>query len=111
MGFTEAARLDLAPGKHWTVQGDRIIWHGSRSGRPTLARINARVAELKAAQPLADLRAKRAGLLAASDWIVVRATETATDIPPEWKTYRQALRDLPAAFPAGSGAVWPDPPS
>ena len=108
--FVEQALLELAPGKHWSIQGSRIVWHGSRSGRPTLARINARVAELKAAQPLADLRQKRDTLLAASDWIVVRATEMGTDVPAEWKTYRQALRDLPAAFPAGTGIIWPDQP-
>lgn len=105
------ALLELAPGKEWTLQGSRIVWHGSRSGRPTLATINARVAELKAAQPLADLRAKRDGLLAASDWIVVRATETSTDIPAAWATYRQALRDMPAQFPLGTGAIWPDSPA
>jgi len=55
--------------------------------------IDAKIAELEAAEPLRLLRQKRNQLLAATDW---RAT---VDYPSsdqtEWLNYRQALRDFP----------------
>lgn len=41
-----------------------------------------------------DLRAKRNALLAETDYIVTKNLEAGTDIPADWKTYRQSLRDL-----------------
>lgn len=43
-----------------------------------------------------QLRICRDGLLNGSDWIITRANEEGTEVPNEWKTYRQSLRDLPA---------------
>jgi len=43
---------------------------------------------------LSDLRVNRNHLLAQTDWIVTKAKETDTTIPTDWKTYRQALRDI-----------------
>ena len=43
------------------------------------------------------LRDRRDRLLYECDWIVIRAKERGTNIPAAWKTYRQALRDLPDA--------------
>lgn len=56
----------------------------------------------------AMLRAQRDGLLAASDWTVLSDTPTST---AAWKTYRQALRDLPANTTDPFQPVWPTPPS
>lgn len=111
MSALVTALLELAPGKEWTLDGDRIIWHGSRSGRPTQATITARVAELEAAQPLADLRAERDKRLAACDWVAVRAAETGIAAPAEWTAYRQALRDVPASYGSLDDVVWPELPS
>jgi len=62
---------------------------------PTEEEINAKIQELLAAEPLRLLREERDRRLAETDW---RAT---VDYPGtdqnEWRTYRQALRDLPAA--------------
>jgi hypothetical protein len=41
-----------------------------------------------------DLRAKRNRLLAESDYIVTMNLEAGTEIPANWSTYRQNLRDL-----------------
>ena len=41
---------------------------------------------------------KRDELLNESDWVVVKAQETNITIPSEWKTYRQALRDITKTF-------------
>ena len=55
----------------------------------------------------ADIRSKRDGLLAATDWWAVSdramsASETA---------YRQALRDVPQNFASPADVVWPTKPA
>ena len=54
------------------------------------------------------LRAERSAKLAESDWTVLADTPTPT---AAWKTYRQALRDLPANTTDPFNPVWPTPPS
>ena len=54
-----------------------------------------------------DMRELRNGVLAASDW--TQLPDAPVD-PAEWATYRQELRDLPAAFDSGTDVVWPEPP-
>ena len=44
---------------------------------------------------LRRLREKRNQILADTDWIITKGLEQEIDLT-EWKTYRQALRDLPA---------------
>ena len=43
------------------------------------------------------LRLERNKRLTACDWIITMHKELGTNIPAAWKTYRQALRDLPAS--------------
>jgi len=42
------------------------------------------------------IRIERNIKLTDCDWVITKAKETGTNIPVAWKTYRQALRDLPA---------------
>ena len=56
------------------------------------ALVEAKIAELEAAEPLRLLREKRNQLLAQSDWMAV-SDRTMTQAQID---YRQALRDLPA---------------
>ncbi len=56
--------------------------------------IQAKIAELEAAEPIRLLRQERNRRLAETDWTQNRDVILANDV--EWKTYRQALRDLPA---------------
>ena len=44
-----------------------------------------------------ELKNTRDRLLSESDWVITKAKETGTNIPTGWKTYRQALRDLPSS--------------
>lgn len=46
------------------------------------------------AQMWVSVREERNRLLAECDWVAARALETATPVPAEWLTYRQALRDI-----------------
>lgn len=85
-------------------QGKRIV--ADESGHPSLVNSPAPSASDQAA----SARARRDALLAASDWVTLRAIETGEDVPGEWVTYRQALRDLPqqAGFPQTIN--WPTAP-
>ena len=56
----------------------------------------SRVNELKNEYTLKQVREKRTSLLAECDWVVL-SDVSKTNID-EWKTYRQALRDLPASI-------------
>lgn len=47
-------------------------------------------------------RANRDALLVETDWMVIKAAETGVALADNWKTYRQALRDLP------THSNWPD---
>tara|TARA_Y100000401_G_C8266195_1_gene195912 strand:+ start:354 stop:746 length:393 start_codon:yes stop_codon:yes gene_type:complete len=55
----------------------------------------------------ANLRETRNKLLLKSDWMA-NSDVTMSD---DWKTYRQALRDLPANTSDPSNPVWPTKPS
>ena len=60
----------------------------------------------KTADWFVKLRDKRNELLEASDWYGV-SDLTMSDA---WKTYRQALRDLPANTPDPANPIWPIAP-
>ena len=62
---------------------------------------------------LADLRRKRDRLLQVSDWEIIQELEKGNAIPDNMKTYRQALRDLPAGkdtVEKCENATWPTKP-
>jgi hypothetical protein len=82
-------------GGKFYIQNDyeSLVWFEENSDpKPTLAEINAKIAELEAAEPMRLLREERNRKLAQTDW---RASSDLT-LTSEWSTYRQALRDLPA---------------
>ena len=74
-------------------------------------------AELDAMAEAADLdmnhvRGQRDGQLRGSDWTQLGDATLGDHTAEEWRTYRQALRDLPAAYSRVSEVVWPnDPPT
>ena len=72
----------------------------------------------KAAWELAEewkeIRKQRTKLLAETDWVVIKARENGGTVAAKWKTYRVALRDLPAEQSAKtkySDITWPTQPS
>ena len=88
------ALLVLSPGSQWSLTGNQysgITWVSGT--KPTEAEVGAKIIELDAAEPMRLLRIERDKRLAACDW---RASSDLT-ISNAWKTYRQALRDLPAS--------------
>ena len=98
----------------WKIKENTIVKWWSEKPQPTESEIQAKIAELTAAEPLRLLREQRNQLLVQSDWMAVSdrvMTQAQID-------YRQALRDLPAnSTPALddngqlTGVNWPTPPT
>ena len=111
MDYKIQALLELAPGAQWNLQGDTLVWVSTDISQPSEEQINTKISELQAAEPLRLLRLKRNQMLAESDWRVVKATETGVAMSNEWKTYRQALRDITQHYQSLDDVIWPTEPS
>jgi len=108
----------LRPNTEWSCEGitySDLDWVDS-STKPTETEINNKIAELDAAEPMKLLREERNKRLSECDW---RASADLT-MSDEWKTYRQALRDLPASASPSldynfqldlTSVTWPTEPS
>ena len=89
------ALASLKPTQKWTWNGtdySGLEWNDSETA-PTESEINTELTRLTNAEPMRLLRKERDKLLAACDW---RASSDLT-LTDAWRTYRQALRDLPAS--------------
>ena len=116
--FVAQAISILAPNASWSMEDydyDRLVWRSDDVPKPTLAEVNAKVAELEAVEPIRLLRKERDRLIAETDWWVL-PDRTPTD---EQLAYRQALRDLPdnstpvldnTTILGISGVTWPTKP-
>ena len=61
---------------------------------------------------LSNVRATRNNLLSASDWTQIGDATLGDHTAEEWRTYRQALKDIPENYTRVSQVVWPeDPPT
>mgnify|MGYP001158248940 FL=1 len=85
---------------------EQYVWMGSgysgltwleSSTPPTEDEINTELTRLNNAEPMRLLRVERDKRLASCDWVSAKATDTGVAVSDAWKTYRQALRDLPAS--------------
>jgi hypothetical protein len=82
---------------------------------PSEEQIQAKIAELQAAEPLRLLRQQRNQLLTETDWRMVSDYPGANQT--EWQTYRQALRNITTQTPSLdsngnlTGITWPTPPN
>ena len=116
------AILSLNPNAQFTCTDedyDKINWLDETQTKPTREQVEAKIEELRALEPMRLLRVHRDKLLAETDWVTMRSYSTKTDVPIEWATYQQALRDLPdtatpvldPSSPLGiSGVDWPVKP-
>ena len=84
-------------------------WDTAKFGKPpTQEEIEAEVTRLNEEKfPMEHLRYLRNCLLQETDWMA-NSDVTMSD---DWKTYRQALRDLPANTSDPKNPVWPTQPS
>ena len=116
------ALLSLKPNTEWTWVGtdySGLQWLDS-STKPTESEIDAEVTRLTNTEPMRLLRVERDRRLSACDWVSVKATDTGVAVTTAWKTYRQALRDLPASASPSldsngdldlTSVTWPTEPS
>ena len=119
-----AALQALTPGAEWVLRGSEysgLEWIvGNGHDKPTEAALTAKIAELDGAEAMKLLRIERDKRLVKDDWKVVKAKETGSNLSTAFKTYRQALRDLPStATPTlnsnyeldMTSVTWPTEPS
>ena len=114
------ALRSLKPNKDFAWNGtdySGLTYYGEDTV-PTESEIDAEVTRLNNAEPMVLLREERDNRLINSDWTQSRDLTLSNDAA--WKTYRQALRDLPAsASPKLNAAgnldltsvTWPTEPS
>ena len=90
------AIMSLKPGAQWVLRGTSysgLEWLDSAQTKPTEIEVTNRLTELTKSEPMRLLREKRDEIISKTDW---RASSDLT-LSDAWKTYRQALRDLPAS--------------
>ena len=86
----------LRPEAEWVLRGNDysgLEWLDNSQTKPTETEVNSKISELDNAEPMRLLRIERDTRIAKTDW---RASSDLT-LTDAWKTYRQALRDLPAS--------------
>ena len=102
----------LKPGAIWTMRGDVLEWQDDNITKPTDAQIQSKYDELVAAEPLNEVRKERNLRLQETDWIVIKEREEGGSVSnfADWKTYRQALRDITDTYTSLDDVVWPEKP-
>ena len=91
-----SALTSLKPGAQWVLRGidySDLEWLDSSQTKPTETEVNSKISSLDSAEAMRLLRIERDTRIAKTDW---RASSDVT-LADAWKTYRQALRDLPAS--------------
>ena len=113
----------LKPNSNYNIKSNEysgLEWLYSADTKPTETEINNKISELDAAEAMKLLREERNVLLSETDWMVIKSQETGVAMSNAWKTYRQALRDLPASSTPTldanyeldlSSVTWPTEPS
>jgi hypothetical protein len=87
------AMIRLRPNSKFIIINEtQVIWNDYEKPQPSEEEIQAKIAELEAAEPMRLLRLERDRLIQQTDW------RFRSDLTPsqEWIDYCQALRDLPA---------------
>ena len=114
-----AALQSLKPGAQWVLRGDDysgLEWLDSGQTKPTETEVTNKITALDAAEPMRLLRYERDKRIAKTDW----TASSDLTVSDAWKTYRQALRDLPASASPSldsnyeldlTSVTWPTEPS
>ena len=89
---------------------ERLLWE-DEGDAPIQADLEAEKPVIKNILGFQQLRYQRDKKLAETDWVVTKANETGIAESNEWKTYRQALRDLPSNTTDPFNPTWPTKPS
>ena len=92
--------VSVIDGTHYHLK-----WNGSK-----IVKDDDALATYQLAEKWKDVRSQRDRLLNETDWVVTKATETETSVSSAWKSYRQALRDVPSQSDPDN-ITWPTKPS
>jgi hypothetical protein len=103
--YSQAAGVEQIGGKWYTKY---ILGPVFTDGETTAAEQEAAYKAAKDAEQAKSVRASRDAKLAATDWVVIKALETAAAVPAETATLRQALRDIPSQAGFPWEITWPD---
>ncbi len=98
---------------------ENFVWDTElyKGSIPTKTEVMTKAQELFDKEAMRRLRIERDNLLASTDWVVTKASETGVAETDAWKEYRQALRDLPLTStpeldgPSIKNVTWPTIPS
>ena len=101
--------------KGWAIEyadsgAERLLWE-DEGDAPVQADLEAEKPVIKNILGFEQLRYNRDKKLAETDWVVTKANETGVAESEAWKTYRQALRDLPSNTTDPFNPTWPTKPS
>lgn len=109
------------PNTEWSIKienYDGLLWgENNKINKPTKEEFENNFATFINSKPLRLLRIKRNQLLQESDWVTIKAYSQGVEVSAEWKTYLQALRDLPENSEPQLNdngelinVIWPTPP-
>lgn len=101
------AFMSLRPGAEFVTKNGVVTWLSEDQTQPTDDEVAAEITRLEGLRIWNELRTKRNELLAETDYFA----NTDMTMPDEMRTYRQALRDLPANTSDPSDPTWPTKPT
>lgn len=101
------AFMSLRPGAEFVTKNGVVTWLSEDQAQPTDDEVAAEITRLEGLRIWNELRTKRNELLAETDYFA----NTDMTMPDEMRTYRQALRDLPANTLDPSNPTWPTKPA
>ena len=102
------AIMELRPGAKFQMRNDDVTWLDTEQTEPTETQIKAKITELEKAEPMNILRSARNRKLTETDWTQSRDVTLSNDT--DWKTYRQALRDITKDYKSLEDVKWPEKP-
>tara|TARA_R110002012_G_scaffold92472_1_gene224549 strand:- start:763 stop:1083 length:321 start_codon:yes stop_codon:yes gene_type:complete len=106
MTSTFDAIKSLRPGAEFFMTDDAVAWLDTEQAQPTGAEVTAEITRLDGQRLWDDLRTKRNQLIAETDYLALSDATLSADM----RTYRQALRDLPANTSDPANPTWPTKP-
>jgi len=100
--------FDVHSSMYWVDCNDTVEVGNNYDG----STFTTHIIPLTAEQKLERLRVERNKLLKATDWVVIKEREEGGSVSnfADWKTYRQALRDITNSATSLDDVTWPEKP-
>ena len=109
------ALMELTPKAEYIMSGNTyegLNWLDENITKPTQEDLESKVTELDGLADITELRRVRNAKLAETDWVVIKEREEGGSVSnfADWKTYRQALRDITNSATSLDDVTWPEKP-